>query len=213
MSKEIKNIVFDFGGVIINIDFQNAINEFVRLGISNFDEYYSKFTQNKLFEDLERGNISPEDFRKILKESFDKPVSDEQINNAWNALLLDIPPHRIKLLEEVKKNYRIFLLSNSNIIHYDDYVEVLRNNFGYNDFSDLFEEACFSFNVGMIKPDKDIFEYLIKNNNIKAAETLFIDDFPQHVETAKSLGLNTYRLNAEEGEDVSELFNNGKLKI
>lgn len=139
MSKEIKNIVFDFGGVIINIDFQNAINEFVRLGISNFDEYYSKFTQNKLFEDLERGNISPEDFRKILKESFDKPVSDEQINNAWNALLLDIPPHRIKLLEEVKKNYRIFLLSNSNIIHYDDYVEVLRNNFGYNDFSDLFE--------------------------------------------------------------------------
>jgi len=119
-------------------------------------------------------------------------------------MLLDIPTERIRLLEAARKNYRIFLLSNSNEIHYHEYLEKFREKFGYDDFDDLFEKAYFSFRLKMQKPNREIFDYVVKNHGLDPGETLFIDDSAVHVEGARKALLNAYHL--KPGEEISGLF-------
>ena len=106
-------------------------------------------------------------------------------------------------VKEIKSKYRIFLLSNSNKIHFDKYNTDLQQEYKINEFDEIFEKAYFSFNMGMIKPNKDIFQFVLSQNNLKANETLFIDDSIQHINTAKELGLHTFHL---ENIDVVSLF-------
>jgi putative hydrolase of the HAD superfamily len=133
-------------------------------------------------------------------------VSDASIDKAWNALLLDIPPERIRLLEQLRNHYRIFLLSNSNKIHYDQYVSDFRATFGYNDFDALFEKAWFSFNIGLKKPHRVIFDYVAEHSNLVPAETLFIDDTLMHVQGAAEAGLHAHHLRISEGESILKMF-------
>ncbi|MCD4774057.1 MAG: HAD family phosphatase [Bacteroidales bacterium] len=209
--ENIKNIIFDFGGVICNINHQRVEQKFKELGIKDFEKMYSHAVQNNLFEDFETGDISPADFRNKIRELLDKNVSDSEIDDTWNTIISDIPEERIKLLESLKMNYRIFLLSNSNIIHYDVYLKDFQEKYRYNSFDDIFEKAYFSFHIGMRKPNLDIYEYVLKNHNLNPSETLFIDDSLQNIDPAKQLGIKTYFL--EEGEEIVSIFNNEKLKV
>jgi putative hydrolase of the HAD superfamily len=193
----IKNIIFDYGNVIFNIDFARVAGAWKKLGITNADEFYGHRQQDDVFNALERGQISPEAFRDRIRELTHKPeLTDQQIDDAWNAIFIGIPQGNHELLLQVKAKYRTFLLSNINAIHYDYVHGYLKREFGMDDNDHLFEKTYYSHLVGKRKPDAEIFEQILKENNLNPSETLFIDDSPQHLETAKKLGLQTYLMTA-----------------
>jgi glucose-1-phosphatase len=208
---DIKNIIFDFGGVIIDIDFWLSINAFVKLGAENFDDVYSQSRQSDLFDELDKGTISADEFCRAMKKYLPSKVSKQQIIDAWNAILIGIPEHRIRLLEKVRTQYRIFLLSNTNIIHYPEYIAELQQKYGYKDLSNLFEKVYLSFDVNMRKPDAEFFKLVLKENNLLPEETLFIDDSEQNLPPAAALGMKTLFL--PKGMDVCCLFDGEHLAI
>ncbi len=199
----IENIIFDFGGVVLNIDYQLTIDAFKEIGMDNFEKAYSQAAQIHLFDDLETGKITASEFRNGIRKVSGKNLKDEQIDYAWNKIILDLPENRIDLLVNLKKKYNTFLLSNTNIIHYELYIKQL-HALGYNTFDDIFKKAYFSFEMGMRKPDREIFNYVINNHGLNPEKTLFIDDSFQHIDTASTLGINTYHLKKD--IDITELF-------
>lgn len=200
-----KNIIFDLGGVLLNIDYSLVTKAFLALGLTDFDKLYSKAHQTKLFDLYEKGQISSEAFRNHVKTCFSAPIDDSAIDKAWNAMLLDLPPERLLLLQQLKTKHRIFLLSNTNDIHILYVNNYLKETFGINDLSGYFEKVYLSYEVGMRKPDAEIFELVLSENNLDPDETLFIDDSIQHIEGAKKLGIHTYWLDVKK-ESVLDLF-------
>jgi putative hydrolase of the HAD superfamily len=200
----IKNIIFDFGGVIIDIDFWQSINAFIKLGAMNFEKVYSQSKQSQIFDDLDKGAISSDEFCTAMKSYFPYTVTKQQILDAWNAILIGIPENRIRILETVRKQYRIFLLSNTNIIHYRVYIKELQQKYGYKDLSGLFEKVYLSYEVKMRKPETDFFKLVLKENGLIPDETLFIDDSEQNLPPAVSLGMKTFYL--KKGIDFKQLF-------
>jgi putative hydrolase of the HAD superfamily len=205
-SSAIKNIIFDFGGVICNIDAKLTEQAFRELGFSSFDKKSSVTETSGLFEKFETGSLSPQQFRDAIRTHLHAALTDRQIDTAWNALLLDMPAERISLLETVRKNYRIFLLSNSNQIHYDCYVARFSRQYGYTDFDELFEKAWFSFRIGLKKPHEVIFDYVTEHSNLEPSETLFIDDTLMHVEGALRAGLHAHHLDLSNNQSILHLF-------
>jgi putative hydrolase of the HAD superfamily len=204
----IKNIIFDFGGVICDLDIQRSVEKFKEFGLPKAEFSTDPEEQDRRFERLvstyETGLITSRQFRDAIRNHYQVPPSDEAIDDAWNALLLRIPEPRIRLLEEIKKNYRIFLLSNSNEIHYLKYLEDLQQHYGYRDFDALFEKSYFSYRLHLKKPDPAIFLWVLNENKLDPAETLFIDDTLMHIEAAIELGITGYHL--REGEELIHLF-------
>ncbi len=207
-TETIKNIIFDFGGVILNINYQLTANAFKEIGVDNFEKSYSQASQTHLFDNLEKGLISPKDFRDGIRNVSGKNLSDEHIDYAWNKIILDLPEKRVSLLKQLKNTYRTFLLSNTNKIHYDVYIVDLQK-FGHSSFNDIFEKAYFSYKIGMRKPDKEIFEFIQQEQQLIPEETLFIDDSIQHIEAAQKLGFATHHLTQK--EDITDLFEDFKL--
>jgi putative hydrolase of the HAD superfamily len=206
----VKNIIFDFGGVLIDIDFQLSIDAYIKLGSPDFDKLYCKATQSSLFDDLDTGRVTPKQFCDQLITMFPPGVTEQQIIDAWNAIIIGTPAHHIQLLEQLSKNYRIFLLSNTNLIHYYEYSAEIKRKYGYNGIEPLFEKAYLSFNIGMRKPDLEIFEYAIKDSGVVPSETIFIDDSIHNIEPARIAGLRPIHL--KDGMDVTDLFENGFIK-
>jgi putative hydrolase of the HAD superfamily len=204
--KGIKNIIFDFGGVILNLDLQKSINEFVMLGVKDLDRMYLGISQHNVFDKLEKGQIEEQVFYDEVRSFIPHKVSNQEIANAWNAMLLDIPPQRISLLDKLNKNteFRTFLLSNTNAIHYDHYVNNLTREYGFKDFSELFEKDYFSHKLGMKKPDGEIYDFVLKDAGLVPLETLFIDDSLPNLKGAEALGMKTFHLQA--GMELTELF-------
>ena len=205
----IKNIIFDFGGVIINIDHRRVEDEFIKLGVENFDKLFNEATQSDLFRNLEKGIISPPEFRQAIREMSGIVVSDEIIDNTWNLIIGDYPVERIELLKQIKKHYRIFLLSNTNKIHYDFYISKFKKEFGF-EFSSLFDRVYMSFQIGMRKPDFESYLYVLNQNNLRPVETLFVDDAIQNIFAAEELNIIGYHLKSD--YDITDLFTEGKLK-
>lgn len=200
--KIVKSIIFDLGAVLLNIDYQKTINEFDKLGINKASEFYSKKTQTNIFNLLECGEISVQNFLKEIQKSCNKADFNDIIF-AWNALLLDLPQERIELLKTVKQNYNIFLLSNTNSIHISEF----RNQIGerrYLEFYNMFDKVYYSHEIGFRKPNKEAFQIILNENNLNPQEVLFIDDSPQHIEGAKKLGLQTHHL--QDNEEIVNLF-------
>ncbi len=188
----IKNIIFDYGNVIFDIDHQLTIQAFQDLGLQHDKGFFGHLQQNPLFDTFEMGKISPDGFRKEVRIIAEQDFSDETIDKAWNTLLLGIRPGYLEYLNELKSQYRTFLLSNNNEIHYNWINDYLQKEFGVPNMSQYFEHDYYSHLMGMRKPNADIFEFVLKEQQLNPSETLFIDDSPQHLETAKSLGLHTH---------------------
>lgn len=199
----IKNIIFDLGGVLLSINPQLTIDAFKNLGIKNPNELFLQKQQTFFFEDFEQGKITATDFRNEIKKLSAKPLTDEQIDAAWNAMLLELPQERIQLLQNLKKKHRLFLLSNTNEIHIHAFEEYLARINRKEFFYELFEKVYYSFWTRILKPDAAIFKLVLAENNLQAQETLFIDDSPQHVEGAKKVGLNALLL--EKGKTILDL--------
>lgn len=199
----VKQIIFDLGGVILDIDYHLTIKAFQQLGISDFDLLYSQMKQSDLFDDIETGAITPDAFRNKIRIVAQQDFSDQAIDDAWNALLLHLPPHRIEILKRLQSRYRLFLLSNTNVIHYEAYTRLIQQENGIDGLEPLFEKTYYSHEMGLRKPDPKIFTTVLEAHDLKAEETLFIDDSPQHIESAQKLGLQTYHL---VDQDIRELF-------
>ena len=200
--KNVKAIIFDLGAVILNINYQNTIDEFKKLGVKNPNSFYSKKTQTHLFNQIETGKISQKEFLlQLQKETSDASI--QQVKNAWNAMLLDLPEERIKLLKSLNQNYAIFLLSNTNALHICEFKKKLGNK-EYTEFYNLFDKVYYSHKIGFRKPQAEAFTIILNQNKLAAHEVLFIDDSPQHIEGAKKLGIQAYHLKDE--EEVTTLF-------
>jgi epoxide hydrolase-like predicted phosphatase len=190
----IKNIIFDLGGVILNIDYKRPQEEFKKLGIKDVEILYSKQNQVELFDLLETGKISEKEFIQKIKESSDIEITDSEIITAWNSILLEFPLRRLQILQQLQLHYNMYLLSNTNEIHEKAFNEMLKIQCGYPSLALFFDRVYLSHRVGLRKPDPKIFELVINENNLKIEETLFIDDSLQHIESASKLGLKTIHL-------------------
>ncbi len=200
----IKHIIFDLGGVILNINYQLTIDAFNKLGFVHFEKFYTQKNQISLFDAFEIGKISPHDFRTSLKKNCQTPLSDANIDAAWNAMLLDLPENRLRFIESLKNNYSVFLLSNTNKIHITAFKNIINKNIGYNRFKSAFNDCFYSSEIGLKKPDPNCFLHVLKKYNLNKEETLFIDDSPQHITGAMHLGLMTYFLKS--GEEIVKVL-------
>jgi putative hydrolase of the HAD superfamily len=199
--KDIKNIIFDLGGVIINIHYDETIKAFQKLGF-NFDGIYTQFKQTSLFDELETGKTKPETFRDKLRNYYPS-LNDSQIDFAWNAMMGSMPEENIRLLKKIRLKYRTFLLSNTNAIHIDYFKEYLNKTFGHNPLPDMFEQTWFSHEIGERKPNVSAYQKVLKLGKLDASETLFIDDLYANIEGARKAGLHAYHL---QNESISQLF-------
>ena len=200
--KKCKTIIFDLGAVILNINYENTIDEFTKLGVKNAETFYSKKVQTELFNKIETGKISNNEFlRELQKET--KNAKIKQVKIAWNAMLLDLPKERLQLIKKLKDNHTIYLLSNTNSIHINAFKEELGNK-KWLEFCELFDKMYLSHEIGLRKPDAKIFEYILNEQKLKAEEVFFIDDSPQHIASAKKLGINCHHL--LDNEDITFLF-------
>ena len=191
---ETKNIIFDLGGVLLNIDFEKSVTAFKKLGIENFDEMFSQFKADELFEKLETGNISKPDFYTAIKKRTAGNISDTQIENAWNALIMDFRPESLGFLEKLSANYKLYLLSNTNSIHLKCFKQLFTRETGKASLDSYFIKAWYSNEVGLRKPNADIFEFVLHEENLIAQETLFIDDTLINIERAQKMGFKTHHL-------------------
>ena len=203
MQGEIKNIIFDLGGVIYAIDYHKTITAFKNLGIKNFDKLFAKAAQQNIFDDLETGTISKSEFFVEINLLIQDYLTDNQITEAWNAMLLQFMPEALSCLDEISSDYRLFLLSNTNEIH----IEFIKNQVGEENFKSFcarFEKVYLSHEIGKRKPHAKVFDYIINEKKLKKDETLFIDDSIQHVQGAIKAGLQAYHL--DKGESISNFF-------
>jgi len=191
---EIKNIIFDWGGVITDLHFDASKTAFHDLGLFIFDEKVPFDPLNKIFIPLEIGRISAGEFRDNLRKLSSKLLSDEMIDQAWNAMLGALPVERWKLLESTRYRYRTFLLSNTNAIHLEYYSRYLEGIYGTYGYVHLFEKAYFSFELHLRKPNRDIFEFVLEDSRLMAEETLLIDDSLENIESALKVGLQAIHL-------------------
>tara|TARA_B110000908_G_scaffold128531_1_gene150952 strand:- start:77 stop:697 length:621 start_codon:yes stop_codon:yes gene_type:complete len=200
--KNSKAIIFDLGAVILNINYQNTIDAFTKLGVQNASTFYSKKVQTDLFNQIETGEITAEEFLIALQRETNKATIN-QVRDAWNAMLLDLPNERLTLIKALKSKYRIYLLSNTNSIHIDAFKRQL-GIVKWQEFSDLFDKMYLSHEVGMRKPNAEIFEHILSEQKLKAEEVFFIDDSPQHIEGAKKIGIQSHHL--LDNEEITTLF-------
>ena len=203
-AKGIKNLLIDFGGVLINLDRQRCIENFRKLGLQNVDELLNVYHQQGIFMQQEKGLVTSAEFRDVIRQMVGKPLTDQQIDDAWNSFLVDIPTYKLDLLLKLREKYVVYLLSNTNEIHWK---WTCKNLFPYRTFKveDYFEKTYLSFEMKMAKPEPEIFKAILDDAGIEPEETLFIDDSEINCKAAQNLGISTYT--AKAGEDWSHLFN------
>lgn len=189
-----KNIIFDFGGVFLNLDFSLTEKAFRNLGVPQFNAMFTQHHSNDLFINLETGKISPQEFYDAFRKETQTNLTNEQIRDAWNALLLDFPQERVTWLEAIGKKYNVYLFSNTNQIHYDKFMADFRTNNNGRDFNSFFIKAYYSHELGLRKPDPESFEAIIKAEKLNPAETVFIDDTYKNIAGAQKTGLQTIHL-------------------
>lgn len=190
----IKNIIFDLGGVLLNIDYQKTTTAFKQLGYTDFENMYSMLKGNNVFDNLETGHITEEAFYRYMTGAASVTVTNSQVQSAWNAMILDFRTESLGYLKILRDKYRVFLLSNTNSIHKKAFDLILSEQTGIAGLEHYFEKAYFSQQVGLRKPSAGIFEFVLQDAGISAAESLFIDDLPPNIEIATNLGFKTHLL-------------------
>lgn len=187
----IEALIIDYGEVIFKLDFDLAKEAFKDLGISEVDSFYSHLMQSSVFDDFDKGVINASEFRNSIRDITKVELTDEAIDGAYNSLLVEIPEGIHEILWNLHQHYKTFLLSNNNEIHYEYIMSYIKNKYQMSNYDDYFEQAYFSHLMGMRKPDKEIFEKVLADHQLNPSTTLFIDDSPQHIETAQNLGMQT----------------------
>ena len=203
MDKNIKNIIFDLGGVLVDLDFKSAINGLQQAGFANVKEQLQAFDREGIFQKFELGEMTAEEFRSAIRENSTVTLTDEEVDALWNLMLLEIPREKLELILDLRGKYMVYLLSNTNSIHWD---YVCKNAFNYRGFrvSDYFEETFLSYEMHLAKPDKAIFEKVLQDANLLPEETLFIDDSEANCKAAEEVGIHAHHYHI--GDDLSKIF-------
>ncbi len=201
--KGIRNIIFDLGGVLLNIDPKKTIEAFGRLGMEQLIGDKGLTYDHDVFYLMEQGKITPEEFRNGVRELLPREVTDIEIDTAWTAMLLDFPKVRVEMVQNLRKEFKIYLFSNTNAIHVSKYQDIFRKQHGF-EVSSLFEKDFHSNEIGFRKPSAESFQEIIRLSGINPEESLFIDDSLQNVEGAIACGLKGYWL--EPGQKIEEIF-------
>ncbi len=199
---QIKNIIFDLGGVLLNLDMAKTRQEFFDLGLTQIDELFRIGHAASFFKQYEIGAISDQEFVDEIKKELKESVPDQQIIHAWNAMLLDFSSKRVEWLKKQRQQYRIFLFSNTNALHLIEFRKSFKEAHGF-EIDELFEKAYYSHEVQIRKPDAGAYQLVVDENGLEAAHTLFIDDALINVEAAIATGLQGYHL--KQGEELSLL--------
>jgi putative hydrolase of the HAD superfamily len=202
---EIKHIIFDLGQVIINVDPPRVKEVMRNKGIGNVDDLHIKLLADDAYHQLETGIISPDDFRQKVKEIIDHPLPDHEVDEAWNAMLLDIPRERIKFMTRLKSKYRLYLLSNTNHIHWLCYDRYFQDHFDYPSINTFFTHCWYSYLMGVRKPDPEIYKMVMQEGGFSPGEVAFIDDLKENVDEAANHGIIPVHL--PEGKEIMDLFN------
>jgi len=189
----IKNIIFDLGGVLMDIDFKLTHHAFEKLGVHNFAELYNQYHADAFFSNFEKGKISTEEFFDHIRRICQCDLSNDAIRNAWNALLIGFPADRNEWLFRIREKYSIYLFSNTNIIHYQSFAKTFEDNTG-KELNSCFIKAYYSHEMGLRKPDPASYLAILKEQQLDPAETLFIDDTLKNVEAASQLGMQSIHL-------------------
>lgn len=193
-----KAVVFDFGNVIINIDVEKTILAFSELTFKSPARIKQFFADAEVFKKYETGFYSDDEFRDVIRQILSYPLNDQEIDQAWNALLLDVPKKRLDFLESLKMKYPIYLLSNTNNIHIEQCKQYFRTRFGIANFESIFNETFLSYKMGLWKPDYKIYDAVIDKVSLKPHEILFLDDNQDNIDAASDLGIQCIKINPPE---------------
>jgi len=201
----ISTLIFDFGGVLIDLDMNQSILNFKKLGVENVENYLSNFGQSGFFMQLEKGKISAEEFRSEIRKMTTNTITDKEIDDAWNAFLVRIPSEKLDIVYQLRKKFRVIMLSNTNAIHFP-YAE--RTFFSYKNrgIDEYFDKCYRSYDMKMAKPDAEIFEAILSQEQVAPNQCLLLDDGPKNIEQAQKLGFQTYFIDPK--EDLSFLLTN-----
>jgi len=199
----IKNIIFDLGGVLLNIDYNKSFEAFKELGVENIEQMYGQHHANELFKKLETGKIEEEEFYQAIRKYIPGNVSDEQIEHAWNAMILDFRTNSLVELERLASSYNLFLLSNTNSIHLKNVGKVFAREVAKPSLDVYFSKSWYSNLIGLRKPDKEIYQFVLEDANLDPSETFFIDDTKENIETAVNTGIRSHLLLP--GEKIEDL--------
>lgn len=186
----IKNIIFDLGGVLLDIDPQRAIRAFRELGMADLIKPGGWGYDHEVFLRMEQGLLNDRQFRDGVRELLPAPATDQQIDDAWCAMLIRFAPEKIRLLQQLAPRYRLYLFSNTNSIHIRHFHELFRKEFGF-PLSGLFIKDYYSSDIKLRKPDLRSYQFILNDAGLNPAETLFIDDSDRNTEAAAQLGMQT----------------------
>jgi HAD superfamily hydrolase (TIGR01509 family) len=198
----VKNIIFDLGGVLLNLDVAQTRDAFIKLGLTQIDDLFRIGHAASFFREYEMGIISDEQFVEKARQLSLPNTTSDQVIEAWNVMLLDFPAERVELLNRLKNKYRLFLFSNTNAIHLQAFHKSYQAVYGTT-MDELFEKAYYSHLIKLRKPDVEAYQYVVKDGNMNAAETLFIDDALVNVEGARLAGLQAIHLT--DGKTILDL--------
>ena len=200
-----KHIIFDLGNVILPIDFSAPVKAFAEIGLEDFDALYGKIQQSDFFNLLETGKITEQYFRDEMRRISGISWTDKQIDDACSTIILDFRKATFYMLEKLAVKESVYLLSNTNSIHFKRYNQQVVDKFCKGGLSSYFKKAYYSHELGVRKPGEEIFQYVLNDLSVNAEECLFIDDHPDNIATANRMGFHTYLLSSD--ERVEESFN------
>ena len=202
--ESVKTIIFDLGGVVLNLDIPKTIEAFAKIGHVDVADIIETFDNHPIFHAFERGEISAKTFREEINDLLDPDVSDNDIDAAWNAMLLDLPLDRINMLGSLRDDYQTIVLSNTNQIHLSAFDKTVRQVTNGKVLQDYFDHVYYSHELGLRKPDPAIFEYVLAKHNCVPSETLFIDDMESNIHAAAAMGLQTWHM--KDQQELTEVF-------
>ena len=202
--ENINTIIFDIGNVLIDIDYEVMVAEFAKIASIDFSQILTYSHQDRVFDQYEKGQISSAQFRDRLRPHLRPGVTDDEIDAAWNSILIHYPATKFELLKKLSDRYRLFALSNINELHLAAIDAEVQNLFGVEDMSTYFEYAYYSHEMGLRKPETEIYKRVLEENSLDPATTLFIDDKLENTNAAAALGIRTYHLTDRDA--LLELF-------
>ena len=205
-ASKIRHIIFDLGGVLLNINPLLSLNELTKISGLGKQALIDRFTESRIFEKFDTGQYDTAQFRSELCRIIGKNVADNEIDRMWNALLLDFPPQRVKMLQELRKNFNLYLLSNTNSIHFRYYTDAFFHEYNFK-LQELFNHLYLSYEIGMHKPDPEIYRYVLQHDGLTASECLFVDDSLPNVKAARKLGIAGLHISGE--QEVTCFFAEG----
>lgn len=197
-------IVFDMGGVLLDLDRVRCVEAFMRLGFGAAQQMLDPYRQTGILGELESGRVGPAEFYDHVRRESGRAVSDEQVAAALNAFVVGLPEYKLLMLSELKKKYRLLLLSNTNAVMMPDIKARYFTQLPGLTFDDYFEQVFLSYEMGCIKPAPEIFLSMIDEAELTPSECLFIDDGPANIQTAAALGFQTYQPRPR--EDFRQIF-------